>query len=303
MFYMAFFRSCGNLLVNRSFYTALPITTRGNATDSVPTINFSVVTTTPSYFATYYNRTLSELKVDMNCVRDNYYYQSPYANTTYVSSYISSTPFVGYEVVGFILIVMALIMKGLQVCRLDFSRVMTDSKRTNAHKYVKVLSFVYTEMAMASLISVHYLLYGSLYHIVLTPCLQNPALPSVQKLFSGWVGTFVLLYISQYIGLLVAYIWVIYFTCFLKRKDAPNYVWIILMILYIAGLGTRGMGGFVSSTPYDAMVSVFGVCGELLELITIAVCAAVDGIFWRALRRKSKVAESSKNRSKVQLFE
>lgn len=301
LFYLAFFRQCGGLLVNRNFYQAVPITTRGNATDSVPTVNFSVVTTTPAYFASYYNHTLSELKVDMDCVRDNYYYQSPYANNTYVSSYIASTPFVGFEVVGFVLVVLAIIMKGLQICRLDFSRVMNESKRTDSHKYVKMLSYVYTEMGLASLISVHYLLYGSLYHIVLTPCLKNPALPSVQKLFSGWVGTFVLLYIWQYLGLLVAYIYIIYFTCFLKRKDVPNYVWIVLAVLYIAGIGTRGMGGFVGITPYDGMVSVFGVCGELLELITMVACGLIDAIFWRALRRTKRVAEAT--RSQVQLFE
>jgi len=261
LFYMAFFRVCGFLLVNRNFYQAVPITTRANVNDTVPTVNFSVVTTTPSYFSDFYNTTLTELKVNMNCVRDNYYYQSPYANTTYVSSYLSSSQFVCYEIVGFLLVFAALIMKGLQICRLDFSKVMVESKRTDAHKYVKVLSYIYTELALASLISVHYLLYGSLYNFVLTPCLQNPALPSVQKLFSGWIGTFVLLYIWQYIGLLVAYIWIIYFTCFLKRKDVPNYVWIILAILYIAGVGTRGMGGFVSTTSYDTMVSLFGVCG------------------------------------------
>lgn len=261
LFYFAFFRSCGNLLINRAFYQSVAITTRGNANDSVPTVNFSVVTTTPDYFKSFYNHTLSELKVDMNCVRDNYYYQSPYANNTYVSSYIQSSQFVCFEIIGFIFIAIAVVLKGVQVCRLDFSRVMVESKRTDAHKYVKVLSYLYTEMGLASLISIHYLLYGSLYHMVLTPCLQNPALPSVQKLFSGWTGTFVLLYIWQYLGLLIAYIWIIYFTCFLKRKDVPNYVWIILVVLYIAGIGTRGMGGFVSSTSYDTLVSLLGVCG------------------------------------------
>jgi hypothetical protein len=200
----------------------------------------------------------------MNCVQDNYYDPGPYGEKTYVSSYVGSSVFVSFEVVGFILIIVSLILKGIQICKLDLCRVMTDIRKTDAQKYSKVLSFVYTELGFASLISIHYLLYGSLYHMILTPCLQNPALPSVQKLFSGWVGTFVLSYIWQYIGLLVVYIWIIYFTYFQKKKDIGNYVWIILIAVYIAGIGTRGMGGFVSMTPYDTMVSVFGVCGELL---------------------------------------
>lgn len=158
-----------------------------------------------------------------------------------------------------------MIMKGLQICRLDLSRVMTSIKATESNKYSKVLSYVFTEFGLASLFSIHYLLYGSLYHMQLSPCLKNPPLPSVDKLFSGATGSFVLLYIWQYIGLLIIYIYTIYFTSYLKNKDVSNYVWIILLILYIAGVCTRGMGGFVGTqSSYDTLVSLFGVCGELL---------------------------------------
>jgi hypothetical protein len=59
LFYMGFFRSCGNLLVNQQLYQAVIVTTRLNINDSVPTVNFSVVTTTPSYFSVFYNHTLN----------------------------------------------------------------------------------------------------------------------------------------------------------------------------------------------------------------------------------------------------
>jgi hypothetical protein len=125
-----------------------------------------------------------------------------------------------------------------------------------------------------------------------SPCLTNPPLPSVNKLFSGSTGTFILLYIWQYIGLLIVYIYIIYFTSFLKTKEVSNYIWILLLMLYIAGVGTRGMGGFVGSqTPFDSMVSVFGVCGELLEIITMVICGLIDAIFWRAIRRKKKIQQ------------
>lgn len=136
----------------------------------------------------------------------------------------------------------------------------------------------------------------------LEPCLKKPLLPSVDRLFNGWAGSFILLYIWQYIGILIAYGWIIYFTCFMKNKHIPNYVWVILLLLYIAGIGTRGMGGFVNShSSYDTLVSLFGVFGELLEILTMLVCACIDAIFWRCIRKKRK--QNNMVKSRVQLME
>jgi hypothetical protein len=82
----------------------------------------------------------------------------------------------------------------------------------------------------------------------------------------------------------------------MKNKILPKYVWIILLILYVTGVGTRGMGGFVSSkSAYDTLVSLFGVFGELLELLTMAVCAIIDAIFWRAIRKTKSMKKSRIN--------
>ncbi len=115
-----------------------------------------------------------------------------------------------------------------------------------------------------SIISIHYVIYCSIYFIQLTPCLGNPMFYSVQKLFSGWYGTFILMYIWEYLGLLVAYIVIIYFVFFLKKKEIQSYIWILLLLLYIGGLGSRALGGFFKGNDYQIMVSLFGVCGELL---------------------------------------
>lgn len=276
------------------------MTTRRNVNDTVPTVNYTIVTMEPSYFTPFYNTTLDTLKVNMNCVRDNYYNSTPYNDIVYVNQYIKSSGFVGFQVFGFFLIIISLILKGIQICKLDFCRTMYEMKKVETNRYSKVLSYVFVELAMASFISVHYLLYGSLYHMVLTPCLKNPPLPSVQRLFSGWVGTFILVYIWQFIGLVIFYVYVVYATFFLKKKEVATWIWILLLLLYIAGLGSRGLGGFVKDTPYDTVVSLFGVCGELLELFTILVCAMVDGIFWRCFKGKSKKIS---NRSKIRIAE
>jgi hypothetical protein len=46
---------------------------RQSPTDIYPNVNFTLVTTKSDFFTNYYNQTLSLLKYDMNCVRDNYY--------------------------------------------------------------------------------------------------------------------------------------------------------------------------------------------------------------------------------------
>mgnify|MGYP007037036434 CR=1 FL=1 len=75
---MAYFAASGDLLVNRNFYESTMVTTRQNVNDIVPTVNYTLVTKNKLYFSSYYNTTLSTLKYDMNCVRDNYYEGSPY---------------------------------------------------------------------------------------------------------------------------------------------------------------------------------------------------------------------------------
>lgn len=294
---MPFFNVSGNLLVYRDSYQSTMITTRRNTNDSVPTVNYSVVTTNITYFNQFYNCTLSTLKFDMNCVRNNYYQAPVSSNQIYVNDYIKSYGFMTFQIMGFIFAIAHLLLKGLQIAKLDLSRTMHDAENNKNNKHSKVLSYIYTKMGLASLFSIHYLLYGSLYHMQLSPCLEKPLLPSVDKLFNGWTSSFLLLYSWQYLGFLIAYVWIIYFTCYMKNKDLPNFVWIILLILYIAGIGTRGMGGFVSSkSSYDTAVSIFGVCGELLELLSMAVCAIIDAIFWRAIRGKRKVSAALKSR-------
>lgn len=82
---MAFFSICGNLLVYRDFYQSTMVTTRRNPNDYYPTVNYTVVTRNTTYFKSYYNCTLSTLKYDMSCARDNYYQYSNPKDQVYVN--------------------------------------------------------------------------------------------------------------------------------------------------------------------------------------------------------------------------
>jgi hypothetical protein len=161
----------GNLLVNINSYSGYPITMRKYSNDTTPNINFSVVTITPSYFTKYYNQSLSVLKVDMNCARNNYYNPGIYGTQLYVSDYIKTSGFKAYLIFGFLFVIAHLICMSVQICKLDLSKMMCDIKKTEINKYNKILSFIIVEMALSSLTSIHYILYGSMYHMVLQPCL------------------------------------------------------------------------------------------------------------------------------------
>lgn len=55
--------------------------------------------------------------------------------------------------------------------------------------------------------------------------------------------------------MIIAYIVVIYLSVKPKIK-LHKYLYVVLLMLYIAGVGVRAMGTFT-----DSLTSVFGVCG------------------------------------------
>lgn len=142
LFYMAYFNICGNLLVQRNNFQSVSVLTRQNSNDSMPTVNFTLLSTTPAYFASYYNTTLSTLKTDMNCAKDNFYV-GPYGDQVYLTTFIKSQNFMAFGIIGFVLIVINLSMKALQIARLDLARIMTSIKSNESNKYSKVISYVY----------------------------------------------------------------------------------------------------------------------------------------------------------------
>ena len=96
-------------------------------------------------------------------------------------------------------------------------------------------------------------------------------------MFKDWVFSFNIRFIWVYIGLLFSYAVVIYFIL-RPNKQIHIAVKVVLIVLYLTGIGARAMGGSggdISGTKE----SVFGKCGELLVLITGVIFFTIDMIF------------------------
>lgn len=79
--------------------------------------------------------------------------------------------------------------------------------------------------------------------------------------------------------MIVAYLVVIYMSIKPKVK-LHKYLYVVLLLLYIAGLGVRAMGTFT-----DTLTSAFGVCGELLALFVGIFLVIIDMIVSCRLRK------------------
>lgn len=64
----------------------------------------------------------------MNCVRDNFYPIGSSGQQFYVSKYLKSSQFKAYVIIGYIIIIVNLIMKAIQITKLDFPKLMCDLK-------------------------------------------------------------------------------------------------------------------------------------------------------------------------------
>jgi hypothetical protein len=128
-------------------------------------------------------------------------------------------------------------------------------------------------LAISSLTSLHYLIYGGLYHIMLEPCLGKSPLPGLEFLMKNWITSWILRFIWIFIGILFAYALIIFFL--LKPlKKLNKYIYMGLIGLYLMGIGARGI-----SKTYPAHENVFGVCGELLELLVSIFLFFTDLMF------------------------
>ena len=143
--------------------------------------------------------------------------------------------------------------------------------------YNAITSWFFINLAIASQISLIYLVYGSLFHLTLSPCISKPTLTAVEFLFKDWVFSFNIRFIWIYIGLLFSYFVMIFF---LLRPHKTLHIGfkIALLILYFMGVGCRAMGGTGGSISGEKE-SVFGKCGELLVLVTGIIFFVLDLIF------------------------
>lgn len=120
----------------------------------------------------FYNCTLPILRDQYKCVLNDY---SVNSNVTAV---IQSSGFVAYEVFGIIFGVAHLIIVCVVIGRLDLCKACSlcdfDSK-----KYYPLINYGFVILAILSLTSLHYLIYGGLFHLKLDPCLGKSTLPGL----------------------------------------------------------------------------------------------------------------------------
>lgn len=148
-------------------------------------------------------------------------------------------------------------------------------------------------MAIASQISIIYLVYGSLFHLELEPCLSKPTLTAVEFLFKKWFFSFNIRYIWMYIGLVFSYSVVVFFLV------KPHYyvrtpLKVALLLLYVAGIICRIMGG---SGAHIALTkeSVFGKCGQILLLMISIIFLIVDVLFAVCIKKEAEVPITRKH--------
>jgi len=100
-------------------------------------------------------------------------------------------------------------------------------------------------------------------------------------------SSFIWRFIWIYIGIVVAYVLIIYLIV-KPTAGMPKCVYIFLIILYLAGVGARGLGTYILS-----LQSVIGACGELLSLLVGLPLIAIDLIFSCKVRRLEKLSKKA----------
>lgn len=137
-------------------------------------------------------------------------------------------------------------------------------------------------LCIVSLTSLHYLIYGGLYHIMLEPCLGKSTLPGLEFLMKNWITSWILRFVWAYLGILIAYGITIFFLI-KPLKKLNKYVYFVFIGLYLFGIGIRGIG-----KTYPAHENVFGLCGELLGLLVAVFLFFTDLMFACFIKGKTQ---------------
>lgn len=101
---------------------------------------------------------------------------------------------------------------------------------------------MFINLALATQISFIYLLYGSLFHMDLEPCLSKASLTAVEFLLKKWNFSFNIRFIWIYLGLIFSYTVVIFFII-KPQYEVHRFLKVFLIALYLAGTFSRIMGG------------------------------------------------------------
>jgi len=199
---------------------------------------------------------------------------------------IQGSSFASYAVTGIMMVIVNLIVVALVLAKLDFPKAISYCEMDD-NNYVGLYSWLIANLALSTLTSMTFILYGGLFKLQLDPCLSWTNFPSLQLLFRKDSSTFALKFGWLYAAVVLAWIVVIYVAVRPKNK-LHKYVYGVLILAYLATIGGRSLG------KYDGTVqSVVGACGELLITLVGAILFIFDMIVSCCLRKLPKNNKSA----------
>lgn len=146
---------------------------------------------------------------------------------------------------GIIIVVVNFILLLVALAKLDLPKALSLTQFDD-HFYVPIYSWLLINMAEASLTSCTYLIYGGMFDLQLDPCLSRSNFPSLTFILKRLTASFSWRFVWVYIGIVLAYGLIIYLIIRPKVR-MPQYLYIIWFLLYLAGVGARGLGTYAFS--------------------------------------------------------
>jgi hypothetical protein len=115
-------------------------------------------------------------------------------------------------------------------------------------------------LGFSTVMGFHFLMFGSFYMLPISPCVNDPVLPSTKWLFAGKNNYYLLLII----GVVMAYVSILYLTLYDTKQRMTGKILIPLIVMYFFGVGLRGFGGFSTTSFREIWICLCGVLPELL---------------------------------------
>ena len=205
----------------------------------VSTINFTIVTKNHNEASVYNNSTLSMVRDTLRCVTNDY------GSNSDVLEVINSISFVVYQTFGIIIVIVNLMVVAFALSKLDFAKAITLTGFDD-HFYVPIYSWLLVNLAISSLTSFTYLIYGGLFTLQLEPCISRANHSSLIFILKKLLSSFSWRFTWIYIGVIIAYAVIIFLTI-KPTYRLHRYLYTMLVFLYLGGIGARALGTFSSS--------------------------------------------------------
>lgn len=237
IFYLSFLSISGSLLSNRYNYTTQEIYLLADKSSVTATINFTLLThNTTAAYSQLNNQTLDFAVNTMRCITNKYWTNS------IMLELIQGSSFATYAVVGIMVVLVNLVLMVLVLAKLDFPKAVACCSMDD-NNYVGLYSWLVANLAIATLTSMTFILYGGLFELQLDPCLSWTNFPSLQLLFRKDSSGFALKFSWIYALIFLAWIIIIYIAV-KPKNQLHKYVYGVLILLYIATVGARSLSKY-----------------------------------------------------------